>query len=135
MPEEIEVTPVGAVIEESEEIDEIAEQLAAQSLIGDERHAEILQEIQTCKIQLESLSQTERAENPLLTQIAESLSQLRAEMESLKSSMDSRQNPPTPNPSAIESPEEPSQALSTVEAPEEAVPEAPVTPKKKHRFV
>ena len=83
----IEAPPIEAVEEEVEEIDEIAEQLAVLGIVTEERHTEILQEVQSCRNQLESLSRTEQPENPMLTQIAESLIQLRAELESLKSSM------------------------------------------------
>jgi hypothetical protein len=127
--------PVEASMDEADEIDEIAEQLAVAEIISEERHAEILGELESCRNQLVSLSQTERAENPLLAQIAESLNNLRAEVDSLKSLTDSRLKLRTPKPSEIEIPAEPSQEPSTVEVPAEVAPVVPATPKKKHRFV
>lgn len=132
-PEHTHEVPV--VVEESpqeieDDIDELAEALAVHSIISEERHDEILTEVAACQTRLEQLSTVGTAESPLLTQIIAELATIRGELQSLKSSMDSRQNPPQRS----ELQPETEQPVS-----EEAVlPEAEITPPKlqrKNRFV
>jgi hypothetical protein len=113
-----------------DDIDELAEALAVHSIISEERHDEILERVDECRMQLESLSTTGTAESPLLTQIMSQLVEIRAELMNLKSSMDSRPNRPQ---------EQPSESPTEEPVSEEGVlPEAETTPPKpqrRNRFV
>lgn len=87
----------------NDDVDEIAESVAVLSIVTEERHAEILEEINQCRNQLENLSTIcqaqSTAENPLLAQMMAEIQRLAAQLESLKSSMDSMQSSPRLSPS------------------------------------
>ena len=113
-PEHTHEVPV--VVEESadeveEDIDELL--VAVQNLAGG--NTQILERLDTCQNRLEVLSQTATAENPVLTQVLNQLVEMRAELTSLKSSMDSKRNNPPQNESPEVNLEEPRAEESMVE--------------------
>jgi hypothetical protein len=137
-------TEIEALEDTADEVDEVAEALAAHDIISEERHDEIIERVEACQNQLAVLSTQERAENPVLSEIRTELSRLLAEVTALSKaqtdlrlSMDTRM-PSIPQPSRLEpestvEPEPPNQAESTdAPAPAEATPQ-PV-PAKRRRF-
>jgi hypothetical protein len=134
-PEHTHETPV--IVEESPEeieddIDELAEALAVHSIISEQRHEQILEEVAACQTQLETLSTSPQTENPLLTQITTQLAEIRAELLILKSSMATMSNRPPRSESEIQSPEEPNPERLTEEP---SVENEPPKPARKNRFV
>ena len=117
--------------EATEDVDELVSTLAAHATLSETRHTEILERIDQCRTISERLSATSGAENPMLTQLLNQMVELRAELSTLKSSMDSRQNLPVPNVSEIP-PEEQSPVVLTEELSVEN--EVPV-PTRKNRFI
>jgi DNA repair exonuclease SbcCD ATPase subunit len=123
-----------AAEEETEEIDELSEQLAVHSIMSEERHDQIIGEVRECQTRLEALSSrleaNQNPDSPALHQILQQVSELRAEMATLKSSLDStpsNQIPPESTP-PIQAREE-----SERDGPREARP-APA-PRKRRRIL
>jgi hypothetical protein len=89
--------------EEEEEIEEIltvSEELALHSIISEERHEEILEEVEQCRTQLESLSMGESptlaAIQTQLTAIHAELMNQRAELEAMRTRHQSASTPSSP---------------------------------------
>src|SRR5579864_346728 len=130
-PEELALVEAGAfeeVIEsEAQDIDELAEALAVQSIVTEEQHSEIMRELSEWRQQWEvlspmiaQLSGQEASQNPTLERLLTEMGQMRGQLESLRLSMDSiqsnlRQSQSTPLPEPQEVPDAPNQELSTVE--------------------
>jgi hypothetical protein len=113
-PEHTHEVPV--VVEESadeveEDIDELL--VAVQNLAGG--NTQILERLETCQTRLEVLSTTATAENPVLTQMLNQLVEMRAQLMSLNSSMDSRLRVPPQSESPEANLEEPRAEESMVE--------------------
>lgn len=131
--------PDEQVVDAIEETDELIERLTALEAKTDTQHTELIERLEACRNQLEQSSTVmATAENPLLTQALASLQEIKAELTSLKSSMDTMLKDRTPNPYAppvTEVPEE----ISVVESTEEPVRDVsnaePATPPKKNRFI
>lgn len=79
-----------AIDETEDEIDELTEQLVAHQIMSEARHEEIIERVNECHQLLENSSETSGAENPILTQVLNQLIEIRAELATLKSSMDSK---------------------------------------------
>lgn len=122
--------------EVQDQIDEVIDEVEADTELSEERHTEILGRLDQCLTQLEKLSTTSaQAENPMLTQIVSQVAEIKGEIASLKSSLDSMRNNPTPNVSVVEVPMESAEPNpeSLTEEPALAEPEAKERPK--HRVV
>jgi archaellum component FlaC len=124
---------IAAVQEDIDDVDELSEQLAAHSIMSEERHDEILERVDQCQSRLEQLSTelqklrtSETAESPVLSQIQAALESLRTEVASLKSSMDMRLSSPIQPVSEI--PVEEPEPVALIEEPR---PEEPPAPKPK----
>lgn len=131
-PEHTHEVPV--VVEESpEEVEEDIDELlvAVQNLAGG--NTRILERLETCQNRLEVLSTTATAENPVLTQVLNQLVEMRAELMSLKSSMDLRRNLPPQSELPPETPPEPAVNVEVDHPEAETPPEAHRG--TKHRFV
>jgi chromosome segregation ATPase len=90
--------PVVDVIDQTQdEVDELQEQVSGLESLTKTQHAEMTAKVDTCLSKLEALSTQNSAENPLLTQLLNQLVEIRSELSSLKSSMDTRQNLPPRN--------------------------------------
>ena len=131
------VAPVEEAIDEvTDEIDEVTEILEAHQIMSENRHEEILERIDGCQTQLENLSKTEAAENPLLTQLLSQMTELRTQLESLRSSLDTKSKDQTPNQSpVVEQPVVPDLPSQEKSIEEPSVENQPPTPPRKHRFV
>jgi hypothetical protein len=84
-----------------DDVDEVAEALAVHSIVSEERHDEILVRVESCQLQLEALSSRMEAlspsmENPILARLLETVSELKGQIESLRSSVDSKLITPPP---------------------------------------
>jgi hypothetical protein len=127
--------PIEAEIELAEEltdeVDEVAEALAAHDIISEERHEEIINEVNECRLKLEQLSTAERAENPILSRIQEEVRQTREQVAALASSLESMRSSRTPSESA---PAEPVMESSTAEPEQLAPQEAEQAAPKRRRF-
>ena len=142
MEETPELTPqIEATEDLTDEVDEVAEALAAHDIISEERHEQIITEVTECRNRLEVLSTQERAESPLLSRIQAEVMRLNLALTEILSSLTDlkTQSNRTPSVSVPESPTEPVLVESTAEpvqdAPQETqepeAPPTPVTPKRK----
>lgn len=141
-PEHIhDVEPVTDAIQDAaEDVDELV--IAVQTLESEsgKRQTELLERIDTCRTQLEALSNRPQtpeslAESPMLVQIQSQLTQIQSEFLSLKSSLDTLLNRPdhVPNVSAApiqETPHENAGDLLEVETVAVDNPQ-PIPPKKR----
>lgn len=102
MPEEtppIIITPPPPETAEEEEIDLVAELVASESIQREEQHDEVMEGIDQCRTQLQSLtdlyqslSQSQTAENPMLADIQRQIAEVRTLQETLQRSMVSIQS-------------------------------------------
>lgn len=134
----------------SDEIDELTETLIAHSILSEERHAEILQRIETCQIQLMELrANTQAAEIPALTQLLSEMGQIQGQLTALQTQAQETQvslrilqetrsesHPPAePPPGNVEDhPEAVIEPPSNLESPPPPS-EAPPKPERKTRMV
>lgn len=123
--------------ETDEDINELQEALAVHSIMSEQRHEEILEGIEECQTRLETLSATaQTAESPILTQVLNQLVELRAEIATIRASMDSLSERPIPTESHQLIPENENAADQPAVVIESAEPEAQpeATPKKQRRI-
>lgn len=111
----------------ADEVEDLSEQLALQSIITDEK----LQEVLEC---LERLEQSSKTESPSLAAIQAELLNLRTELVNLKSSMATSHTNRTQNQSPERQPEELPNPVNQTEEPELSVTPEPVR-RKKSRFI
>jgi hypothetical protein len=147
-PEQIERMNAGALEDEVqdalENLDQVTEALAGRI---EPQQKEILEGVTECRKRLDVLStqlQTAPAESPLLNRLMEELLSLKAEVQSLKSSMEQIRSIPLPNVSepvpvqiveVTESSEPRAEGLTVEPSGDvEPVPE-PESPKKRHRVL
>lgn len=141
---------VDAIEIEAEEIDEVSEALAVMGIISEERHNQLLEEVNQCRDLVVSLStKVQTEESPTLTMILERLMQIQIELADLKKSMkpSSDSNPSNtlpsesaiviaPPPEVIPNPDEPKAEESMVEpSGVDAEPPKPEAKKKKYRVL
>jgi hypothetical protein len=140
----IEVTPEDDPIEDAvesveDEVDELVTLVNEVKATG-ENNTEILGRIETCLNRLEALS-TLSSESPMLLQIQKQVTEMQAELQSLKSSMDTRPQTPPPNelePEAIvvePAEPEPEPESLMVEVPAGNVENPPIPPKPIRRWI
>lgn len=129
-----------AIEDTDDEIDEVAEQLAAHSILSDARHEEILEGIDECRTKLLTIAeQAQTAESPLLTQLTAQIAEINAQVLSLKQSMDTMLSRPQPNvsqiPAVTEAPAEiDTENLTDVQQPVDAQPEETQQTRKRKVF-
>lgn len=87
-----------ATEELSDDIDDLSEQVALDSILDEERHDEIVEVLTECRERLDQLTtQSQTGESPALHRIAEDLTEVRRELAELRHSLTNSQ--PTPKPS------------------------------------
>lgn len=134
------ITPLSDAQSEIIDIDEAVAAVQAEALLSAERHGELMERLNECQNRMDQLSSrleaasSSQAESPLLSQILTQLTEMRAEVETLKSGLEkmrepSIQTPPSESTPPQEPPVEPVQEESTVE-PERERPAATPKPKK-----
>lgn len=116
-----------------EEVDLVAEMVARGSIEREEQHDETMEALEQCLSQIanltasiQSLSQTQNAENPMLAEMNRQLAEVRALQTSLLESMESKRSIPS-EPSDSIKPESP-----TVE-PQDGKKEEPPKPRRRFR--
>lgn len=129
---------IDAIEDAASEIDEVSSQLTELNAQAETRHADILERLNTCLAKVETLSSSQTAENPLLTQVLNQVVELKAEILSLKASMDSTPNPQPPS-ELIVTEEIPASDTPSQESPMEDtakdVENPPVPERRKNRFI
>lgn len=117
-----------AVEDVADEVEDLSEQLALQSIISDEKFEEVLE----C---LKRLEQSSTMENPSLAAMHQELLSLRSELLNLKSSVDTIASNQTQRESVATESEEPrAESPIDVREPSVEVQPEPVT-RKKNRFI
>jgi hypothetical protein len=80
---------IAEVVEEvADEADELLDEIRALGTAQETRLSTLTENINTCRTQLERLSQIQPAENPMLTQLLNQMIEIRAELASLKSTLE-----------------------------------------------
>jgi chromosome segregation ATPase len=143
-PEPVAPQPEAEELTETvEEVDELLETLAAESIVSEERHDEVMQEVLACRNQMETLAQQQQTENPMLAQIQAQITELHSRMEAIFSELQSlsrsrrsgeEQRLSTPEPSrSTETPSEPRAGGSTGEPVRVEGPQPEPQPERKRR--
>lgn len=127
----------------SEEVDEVAEALAVQSIENEERHEEIISGVQECQGRLETIQNLSTAENPQIAQIQREQAEIRSRLDQIWEALQSLRNPPpapSPSPSPNPPPSNPEPSPSEPppsgpgEGPPALEPPAPPPPPKKRKL-
>jgi hypothetical protein len=117
---------------EEEEIDLVAEMIAQESIVSEERMDELMEGMEACRSRLEELSTLKTsleaiaAENPMLTQIQRQLAEVQTQLAELKASMGS--------PPLIRTPPDENETTRPNESTEPENPPTPPAPPKRRRF-
>jgi hypothetical protein len=128
--------PIEPALLEEEELDLVAQMIAEESIINEERADELMEGVEECQSRLEELStlkttleamaapRADEGENPMLTQIQRQLAEVQTQLAELRASMVS--------PTSIRTPSANGPNVSDTTQIEE--PPVPPSPAKRRRF-
>jgi chromosome segregation ATPase len=86
--DDIIINPTEVVSDESDEVDEILQELQSQKTVSETRYAEMSERLNQCLSRLEALSVGTQAENPLLTQLSNQIAEIKADVATALSSLE-----------------------------------------------